>query len=91
MWRAIEPSNVLWVNWGDDYVLYHRPSGKTHFVNTATAYLLGIVLCEPKSALAASAALAGFGRAAEDEKFGAEIADLLVRLEHVGLVNRCDD
>jgi PqqD family protein of HPr-rel-A system len=90
VWQSRDPENVLWAHWDDDYVLYHRPSGKTHFVNAATAQLLTSVLREPKSASAAADELAAAQEAAGDAEFFSEVARLLERLEHVGLVERCD-
>jgi PqqD family protein of HPr-rel-A system len=90
VWQSLESGNVLWAQWDDDYVLYHRPSGKTHFVNAATAELLTSILLEPKSAHAAAEELAAAEQASGDEAFFAEVASLLERLEHVGLVERRD-
>jgi PqqD family protein of HPr-rel-A system len=89
-WRSLEPGNVLWAEWDGEYVLYHRPSGKTHFVNAATVQLLKTVLLEPKSARAAALELAAGEAADADDEFCAEVAALLERLEHVGLVERRD-
>lgn len=89
-WRTLDPQNSLWAQWGDDFVVYHRPSGKTHFVNAATAHLLTSVLVEPKTAIAAAEELASAQDATGDAEFFAQVDRLLSRLEHVGLVERCE-
>jgi PqqD family protein of HPr-rel-A system len=88
LWRAGRADDLVWAEFGDDYVVYHRPSGKTHFFNTATATLIRVVLTEPKNATAAAEALAEHEEAAGDEAFFAAVAESLAHLEHLGLVER---
>jgi PqqD family protein of HPr-rel-A system len=89
-WCSIEPHDNLWAHWDDDYVIYHRASGKTHFVNAATAELLNNILLVPKTAVAAAEELAASQEASGDAAFFAEVARLLERLEYAGLVERRD-
>ena len=49
MWRASPVEDIAWVRFDDEYVAYHRPSGKTHFLNAATHRLLTDLLVEPAS------------------------------------------
>lgn len=87
-WRAARADDLVWVEFGDGCAVHHRPSGKTHFVNAATAYLLRDVLAVPGDAGDIRRAL-GFdssreqGAPAQDE-----IDELLPRLESLGLVSR---
>jgi PqqD family protein of HPr-rel-A system len=87
-WRLIEPRTILWTQWGDDYIIYHRPSGKTHFINAATAQLLKNILLEPKTALSAALELAVAQQASCNEEFLVAVGRSLQRLEDVGLVER---
>lgn len=86
-WRAAGHEAVRWERLGDDYVAYHRPSGKTHFLNGASRVLLCEILTEPKP-------LAQIGRefaaGAEDlpGDFTAELLAMLSRFEQLGLVTR---
>ena len=90
-WRAGPAESLVWAEVGATYVVYHRPSGRTHFLNSATADLLGHVLIEPRSARAAAEELAAREGAVGDAAFFAAVAESLSHLEHLGLVERCDD
>ncbi len=90
VWRARQAQDLVWAEFGSDFVVYHRPSGKTHFLNAATAALLREVLIDPKPARAAAAALAAAENAAEDGDFFAAVAGSLAQLEYLGLVERLD-
>lgn len=88
-WRAGPAEELAWADLGDAYAVYHRPSGRTHFLNAATADLLANVLAEPRSAEAAAHELAAREGAPADEAFRAAVAESLLFLEHLGLVERC--
>jgi PqqD family protein of HPr-rel-A system len=90
-WRAGPAEGLVWADLGSAYVVYHRPSGRTHFLNSATADLLQHVLVEPRSARAAAEELAAREGADGDAAFFAAVADSLLHLEHLGLVERCDE
>jgi len=87
-WRAGPPQDLVWAELGDDYVVYHRPSGRTHFLNSATVALLREVLVGPRNARAAAEELAAREAAAVDAEFFAAVAVSLQHLEHLGLVDR---
>jgi PqqD family protein of HPr-rel-A system len=87
-WRARPSHDLIWSDFGDTYVVYHRPSGKTHFLNAATAELLEQVLAEPRSARAAAEELAAREGAVGDAAFFSAVAQSLLHLEHLGLVER---
>jgi PqqD family protein of HPr-rel-A system len=89
-WCAVAPSTILWNCWGEDCVLFHRQSGKTHVANSATILLLTRVLVEPKTAERAAEELAELQEAAPGQQYAAEIAALLAHLDHLGLVERRD-
>ena len=80
--------DLVWAEFGDDYVVYHKPSGKTHFLNSATALLLAHVLVEPKNAVEAAEELADREEAVGNADFFAAVARALAHLEHLGLVER---
>ena len=89
-WRAGPQHDLVWAELGDAYAVYHRPSGKTHFLNSATAELLARVLTTPHDAHAAGEALASLQAAAGDSEFFAAVAESLARLEYLGLIERCE-
>jgi hypothetical protein len=71
-WKAAPAAQFAWADWSDGHVLYHRPSGKTHFLNEAGASLLRELLAAPSEAFEADESLRG----------------LLLRFEALGLVER---
>lgn len=87
-WIAAEIGSLLWWEVGEDYVLFHRPSSKTHFVNRATFLLLDQVLSDPVDLATAAARLARAQRLPAGDTFLREVEALLVRLEQLGLVER---
>jgi PqqD family protein of HPr-rel-A system len=89
-WRTRPSHELEWADLGGAYAVYHRPSGTTHFLNTATADLLKHVLAEPRTARVAAEELASREGAIGDSAFFAAVAENLARLEHLGLIERCD-
>lgn len=87
LWQACDPDDLLWAHWGNDHVVFHRPSGQTHFVNEATAYLLQEGLVRPTPLAEITRALGAHAGDGADE-FVAHLEDLLSRFEALGLV-RC--
>jgi PqqD family protein of HPr-rel-A system len=72
----------------DGFVVYHRPSGKTHLLNEASYYLLTELLTEPKDLAAIAAAFEpGAGGPAREEYLDS-VAEILRRLEQYGLIER---
>ena len=87
-WQAVPQSEFLWAHWGHDPVLFHRSSGLTHFLNPSAALLLSEVLVEPRTLESAAQSLAVAEGAEPGADFLPEIAELLQRLETLGLVQR---
>lgn len=67
-------------------MIYHRPSGKTHFVNAAAAFLLDHLLEGPATVEAAAQALAAAQARTADDPLRADVAGTLLRLEELGLI-----
>ena len=87
-WGVISPDDILWTGKGDDWVAYHRPSGKTHFLNAASRLLITDLLAEPASL---PELLEAFGIPAGRDDTASEVAgmrSLLDRLVDTGLVER---
>jgi PqqD family protein of HPr-rel-A system len=76
-WVAAAPASLDWACWGDDCVLFHQPSGKTHFINAPTAQLLRALQASPLTLDEICA------RVELDE---ADAHELLWRLDELGLV-----
>lgn len=86
-WHATDPTTIRWERFGDHYAAYHRPSGKTHFLNGASRTLLCDILSEPKPERQVAAEFAGDGDELPAE-FGDELRAMLERFEQLGLVRR---
>ncbi len=84
-WLAAPAAQLAWLRFGEDAVVYHRPSGKTHFLNAASAQLIGEVLAQPRSARSAAMRLAD---GEVDDAYVETVAGLLQRLSELGLVTR---
>ena len=86
-WRCGSPEECLWFDCDDAFVVYHRPSGKTHLMNDVSAYLLRDLLVEPMRLLDVVVALSpdSTERSVDFEK---TVAEMLIRFEQLGLVER---
>jgi len=87
-WRACPPDDLVWVSLDEDFVVYHRPSGKTHFLNAASHYLISELLHEPRTlvevceAFSAATPVAASPQMARDE-----LCQLLEHLDRLGLIH----
>jgi len=88
LWRASPVDDTAWVQFDDEYVAYHRPSGKTHFLNAATHRLLTDLLVEPASLATVAAAFAAGSSASPVGNVEKELRATLSHLESLGLVAR---
>ena len=85
-WRSCPPDECIWVPLDNEFVVYHRPSGKTHFLNAASELLLNDILVEPQDF---DSILETFGAAVEEANAAAyseRMSDMLRRLEVLGLI-----
>jgi len=78
----------MWADWDELSVIYHRPSGKTHFINATTAFLLEQGLDQPATVESAARAVAQARDVPVDDELLADIDDTLLRLEELGLIER---
>jgi PqqD family protein of HPr-rel-A system len=87
-WGVISPDDIIWTGTGDDWIAYHRPSGKTHFLNAASRLLITDLLAEPAGL---PELLEAFGIPAGRDDATSEVAvmrSLLDRLVDTGLIER---
>jgi PqqD family protein of HPr-rel-A system len=87
-WLAAAVDQCVWAEWGGNFAVFHRPSGQTHFLNSATALLLRQVLLHPRDVEGAARALAAELGIASSPEYVSHLAELLARLEEMGLVSR---
>lgn len=87
-WRQCNEDDCLWADCGDGFVVYHRPSGKTHLLNNASVTLLLEVLADPKSLAGIAAAFDPEHDYADSDAYVDRMAELVHRLEQFGLIER---
>jgi len=85
-WRARSRDHYAWAHMPSGHVLYHRPSGQTHFLNTGAWLLLDRCLEEARDATGVALALAALQNAVPDPRFVEHVTELLRHLERLGLV-----
>jgi PqqD family protein of HPr-rel-A system len=80
--------DILWVSLDDNFVVYHRPSGKTHFLNQSSKVLITEILADAKDLSSVLAAFAHIDTDAHSEDLARQVTGMLDRLEDVGLIQR---
>ena len=85
-WRSCPPDECIWLPLDDEFVVYHRPSGKTHFLNAASELLLNDVLVEPQDFDSVLEALGAQVPEQDAPAYSEGMMDMLRRLEDLGLV-----
>jgi PqqD family protein of HPr-rel-A system len=87
-WRRSPECQLSWVCYDDEYVVYHRPSGRTHFLNFATYRLLAHILTSPVSLDEVTEAFTSSSKPADESLIRDELGLTLKHLEALGLVER---
>jgi PqqD family protein of HPr-rel-A system len=87
-YRAAPPGDLSWFASGDEHVVYHHPSGKTHLLNAGSALLIQAVLRDPRTSEQAADELARLQDALSDPRFREHVSGLLARFAELGLVER---
>lgn len=87
-WCATAPDDIVWTGWNDEWVAFHRPSGRTHFLNAASKRLISEILLEP---LDLPGILDEFGRVQDrnqQQLQSEEMFSMLERFDHLGLIDK---
>ena len=87
VWRS-NAADCAWASYGENYVVFHRPSGKTHFLNEAGYRLLTEILDRPDGTAAIAARLTNAASGEAEALDEQEVHAMLVRFEYLGLVDR---
>lgn len=86
-----QKADFCWEEWDDRYVLFHRASQKTHYLNETSAIVLQCLAESPYTADTLADALAEETGEPLSDGLRGNIANLLQRLEIQGLVVRITD
>lgn len=88
VWRRRPLADLVCTGFDEDFIAYHRPSGKTHFLNAATHILIFDVLSKPMDLKAIADAITPGNPEGNDKEYLARLRAMIARLEHLGLVER---
>ena len=83
-----QESDFCWEEWDDRYVLYHRASQKTHYLNQTSASILHCLTESPYTADPLADTLAEESGEPLSDGFRSSIAEMLQHLEKQGLAMR---
>ena len=83
-WCVPDTDDILWAQWDDDFIAFHRPSGRTHLFNAASEVLLTRILVESKTTTEVVRELTFDDHGAFEDGLEAEIYALLTHLEELG-------
>ncbi len=87
-WRSRSSAEIDWFDVPPDFIAFHRPSGKTHFLNAASKVLLTELLTLPRDI---GEILEVFPSDEDDDEAHRHIIGmqkLLAHLEALGLIER---
>lgn len=87
-WRIPDTDDILWAHWGDEFIAFHRPSGKTHLLNAASEALLTRILVEMKTTADVVRELTAGEDGEPEDGLVVEIEALLIHLDELGLIVR---
>jgi len=87
-WRSRSSSQIVWAIFDQDYVAFHRPSGKTHFLNEASYLLISEILAEPQSLDTIVREFVSGEDEANPAPYASQMRAMLDHLEDFGLVDR---
>ena len=86
MFVSCPKDDIVWVSFGEDFVVFHRPSGKTHFLNEASKFLLTELLLDARDFPSILEAFASDDSEDHSEEYVRQMKSMLARLEDLGLV-----
>ncbi len=89
-WRVVEGQTLKWRCWSGDYAVFNPLSGQTHFLDIVTGKIVVLLISGSHSIVEMRASISKFLDLPNDDKLAATIADILMRLEDVGLVEHLD-
>jgi PqqD family protein of HPr-rel-A system len=87
-WTGLPEELLLWEQFGDEYVVYNRRSGETHFLNLTAAEVLRILQGGPATLPAVAAQIRDlFDVETEEEPALIQhISRVIQEFDHVGLI-----
>ena len=87
-WRAMSGYTRYWHSWGDEYVVYNAGSGDTHLFNEFSAFILKTLQEKAVTLEELSQLCATSFKQEEDEELHAQLNELLLELDRLGMIER---
>lgn len=87
VWRATRSDYAL-AQWDEQVVVFHRPSGLTHFINASTSQLLADLSASPCDTDSLVDRFVADPNTQASPDVRDQILTLLFRLEELGLIER---
>ncbi|MGD2064114.1 MAG: HPr-rel-A system PqqD family peptide chaperone [Nitrospirota bacterium] len=85
-WQLTAPAEMRWVQWGDEWVLYHGASGDTHLLDGLAVEVLRSLEHAPATAEGLVAGLAQDGDEETRRQLSAYIDSLVSTLARLGVI-----
>jgi len=85
VWRLLEPADLTWRCWDDEYVVFHPFSGMTHYLDATAGGVFEVLLTRPATVDDLTVALADLGQTPVTESLGVAVQQILRRFDEVGL------
>jgi PqqD family protein of HPr-rel-A system len=84
-WRLLEPAELAWRCWDDDYIVFHSWSGMTHYLDATAGMVFELLLDHPATVRGLATALAGLADTPVTDRLDALVQQVLRRFGEVGL------
>ena len=84
-WIATDGYGLVWHAWSSDQVVYHRGSGDTHLLDTASSAMLRCITSRPLSVQELVAEVAAAVGVSPDDDFQIQVRRALIRFHNLGL------
>lgn len=85
-WAALPAELLLWEQFGDEYVVYNRCSGETHFLNVTAAEVLRVLQEGPATLTAVVAQVCRVFDVEEEPALTQHISRVIQEFDYVGLI-----
>jgi PqqD family protein of HPr-rel-A system len=86
LWAGLPENALIWEQFGDEYVVYSRRSGETHFLNVTAAEVLKVLQSEPATLPAVVAQVCHLFDMEEEPALIQHISRVMQEFDHVGLI-----
>ena len=87
-WQVNDPGSLMWEQWDGEYVVYHVPSGTTHFLNATGGLILHRLVEGDADARGLAEVISQETGVVVDGQLTAQVESILIRFSQLGLINQ---